>query len=90
MVNSKIYLNVPYAEKDAAKALGAKWDAAKKKWYVLMGTDVSSFSKWNTEAVTTGGKTKSENSNNNSLSGITTYPKDKGFIAYSGKLPPWD
>ncbi|MEE9339678.1 MAG: DUF5710 domain-containing protein [Methylococcaceae bacterium] len=90
MVNSKVYLNVPYAEKDAAKALGAKWDAAKKKWYVPMGTDVSSFSKWNTEAITTRGKTKSENSNNNSLSGITTYPKDKGFIAYSGELPPWD
>lgn len=29
----KIYLNVPFAEKDAAKKLGAKWDPALKKWY---------------------------------------------------------
>lgn len=27
------YLNVPYAEKDRAKAAGAKWDPDKKKWY---------------------------------------------------------
>ncbi len=90
MVNSKNYLNVPYAEKDAAKALGAKWDAVKKKWYVPIGTDVISFLKWNTDAVITKKKTKSENSKNNLFSGITTYPKDKGFIAYSGELPPWD
>ena len=29
----KIYLNVPYAKKDEAKALGAKWDTIIKKWY---------------------------------------------------------
>jgi hypothetical protein len=27
------YLNVPYARKDMAKALGAKWDPGKRKWY---------------------------------------------------------
>jgi len=32
---NKVYLNVPYAHKDEAKALGAKWDAGKKKWYVF-------------------------------------------------------
>ena len=32
---AKIYLNVPFAKKDEAKELGAKWDASKKKWYVL-------------------------------------------------------
>jgi hypothetical protein len=31
---SKIYLNVPFARKDEAKALGAKWDSSKKKWYI--------------------------------------------------------
>ena len=90
MVNSKIYLNVPYAEKDAAKALGAKWDAARKKWYVPMGTNVNSFSKWNTGIVE---KEKIQNQKtlyDNSLSGITTYPKDKDFIAYNGEIPPWD
>jgi len=31
--NTKVYLNVAYAEKEEAKALGAKWDPTKKKWY---------------------------------------------------------
>ncbi|WP_255210691.1 DUF5710 domain-containing protein, partial [Methylogaea oryzae] len=30
MTNAKFYLNVPYAEKDQAKALGARWDASRK------------------------------------------------------------
>ena len=29
----KIYLNVPYVQKDIAKKLGAKWDKSKKKWF---------------------------------------------------------
>jgi hypothetical protein len=29
-------LNVPFEEKDAAKELGAKWDATKKLWYAPM------------------------------------------------------
>lgn len=29
----RVYLNVSYAEKDSAKALGAKWDPGQKKWY---------------------------------------------------------
>lgn len=39
-VNSKnkTYLNVPFSEKDIAKAAGAFWDADKKKWFV--GGDV--------------------------------------------------
>lgn len=30
----KLYLHVPYAQKDEAKALGARWDPKKKKWYI--------------------------------------------------------
>jgi len=29
----KIYLTVPYANKDDAKKIGAKWDAERKTWY---------------------------------------------------------
>ncbi len=32
---SKIFLNVPFAKKDEAKALGAKWEPSKKKWYIM-------------------------------------------------------
>ena len=30
----KIYLKVPYKEKENAKSLGAKWDPKEKKWYI--------------------------------------------------------
>jgi hypothetical protein len=39
-------LKVPFAEKDAAKQLGARWDAANKLWYVEDKADMSPFSKW--------------------------------------------
>ena len=32
-MHAKIYMNVPYAQKEEAKALGAKWDANVKKWF---------------------------------------------------------
>jgi hypothetical protein len=35
MVTPKTYLNVPYAQKDAAKALGARWDATHKNGMYL-------------------------------------------------------
>ncbi|MFC7517188.1 DUF5710 domain-containing protein [Herbaspirillum sp. GCM10030257] len=41
-----VILNVPFAEKDQAKGLGARWDAARKKWYVPHGVDANLFSRW--------------------------------------------
>lgn len=41
-----LYLDVPFAEKDEAKALGAWWDADKKKWYVRDKRDYHKFQKW--------------------------------------------
>lgn len=38
-------LKVPFAEKDAAKKLGARWDAANKLWYVV-DKDPAPFEKW--------------------------------------------
>lgn len=45
----RYYLAVPYSEKDEAKALGAKWDWDKKKWYYLKKADAQKFRKWATE-----------------------------------------
>jgi len=39
-------LIVPYAEKDQAKALGARWDAAGKTWYVPAGLMLEPFECW--------------------------------------------
>jgi hypothetical protein len=39
-------LNVPYAEKDEARALGARWNPTRKKWYVPDGVDAAPFERW--------------------------------------------
>ena len=46
--SSRVDINVPYPERDDAKALGAKWDAANKTWYIPENfpMDRSVFKKW--------------------------------------------
>ncbi|KQW90092.1 hypothetical protein ASC94_20325 [Massilia sp. Root418] len=39
-------LNVPFAEKDEAKQLGARWDPKRRKWYIPAGVDAAPFSRW--------------------------------------------
>lgn len=43
---SRQYLDVPYRAKDAAKALGARYDGSVKRWYVEDGVDLVAFSSW--------------------------------------------
>ncbi|EJF82643.1 zincin-like metallopeptidase domain-containing protein [Bartonella rattimassiliensis] len=50
----KIFLNVPYYQKEEAKKLGAKWDKDAESWYVPVGTnlvekDLARFSHDNTK-----------------------------------------
>lgn len=40
------FLNVPFREKDEAKSLGARWDAAQKRWYVPPDKDLEPFQRW--------------------------------------------
>jgi exodeoxyribonuclease VII large subunit len=40
------YLTVPFAQKDKVKALGARWDAAERQWFVPPGLDLAQFSTW--------------------------------------------
>jgi putative DNA primase/helicase len=42
----RTYIAVPYAEKDAAKQLGAKWDRSEKSWYVPFGVELDAFAAW--------------------------------------------
>lgn len=42
----RINLVTPFAEKDAAKALGARWDSAKKLWYIVDVADLTPFRRW--------------------------------------------
>lgn len=42
----KMYLTVPFADKDVVKGLGAKWDPDKKKWYIMSNTNTELFKTW--------------------------------------------
>jgi hypothetical protein len=50
MGTSRVDLQVPFAEKDDAKRLGARWDGRQRIWYVPEGTDPTPFKKWLPEA----------------------------------------
>ncbi len=39
-------LKVPYAEKDEARKRGARWDAARKTWYVENVENIAQFMRW--------------------------------------------
>jgi hypothetical protein len=39
-------LNVPFADKDRAKALGAQWQPDQKHWFVPAGRDLAPFASW--------------------------------------------
>ncbi len=94
MQASKTYLNVPFAQKDAAKALGAKWDPAKKRWYAPANMDPA-FAKWQVHTATeqapatANNKTKPHTPKNSTL-GVLTYGNNKDLNTCSEDGPPWD
>jgi hypothetical protein len=95
MADSKTYLNVPFAQKDEAKALGARWDAIQKKWFVPADKDIALFARWQAEsgAVQSPGSkapsAKIGSSSKNASVGVKTYAAAKDFVAYNGETPPW-
>lgn len=103
MTSSKTYLNVPYAEKDDAKKLGARWDASNKKWYVPDTIDIAPFAKWQSEIISSkytiasANKQKSQTlpylnspSSNNKIGAVITFSSIKDFVPYNGDEPPWE
>lgn len=46
MSTAVTYLRVPFAEKNEAKALGAKWDPTERAWYVPADRDAAPFARW--------------------------------------------
>ena len=42
----RIDLNVPYKEKDEARRLGAKWDKARRVWYIENKEMLEPFLRW--------------------------------------------
>lgn len=48
----RVYLQVPFQEKDDAKALGARWDRQQQAWYLPPGVDPTPFARWTPGATT--------------------------------------
>ena len=46
MKQAQLLLNVPFAAKDQAKGLGARWDPQQRSWYVPPGVDIQPFQAW--------------------------------------------
>jgi hypothetical protein len=42
----RIDIKVPFADKDRAKAVGAKWCGVKKTWYIPTDAELQKFKKW--------------------------------------------
>ncbi len=40
------FLTVPFKDKDAAKALGARWDNVQRQWFVPDGRELAPFATW--------------------------------------------
>lgn len=95
MADSKTYLNVPFAQKDEAKALGARWDAVQKKWFVPAEKDITLFTRWHAEPGTVGSPqskavpAKFSTSSLKTAAGVKTHAAAKDFVAYTGDTPPW-
>jgi hypothetical protein len=97
MADSKIYLNVPFTQKDEAKALGARWDAVKKKWFVPAERDIALFAKWQQAETGTVESPRLKTSlskigsspKKTTAAGVKTHASDNNFVAYNGDAPPW-
>lgn len=92
---NKTYLNVTYAEKDAAKALGARWDPDKKKWYVPPDKELAPFAQWLVAGLNANEDTEPSQAQQQlateSKTGVFTYPASaKNFVAYAGSAAPWE
>lgn len=50
MLRERVYLKVPFKEKDQAKRLGARWDPKSKRWFVLGGRELAPFARWRSQS----------------------------------------
>jgi hypothetical protein len=46
-MKARFYLAVPYAQKDEAKGLGARWDPTRKRWHVPERLDTAGVTSQN-------------------------------------------
>ena len=85
----RINLKVPFAQKDAAKELGARWDAVRKIWYVIDPELLEVFADWIPTEDVSLSKTGIGAATSSSSQGILTGPRSVKPICQCAVLP-WD
>lgn len=95
----RINLVTPFADKDKAKALGARWDATRKVWYIVDVADLSPFMRWipdmdaaRSEAATPGSAHPAPQARSvvkNSAPAVTTR-SDQQLPCCTCAVLPWD
>lgn len=91
----RINLTTKFAEKEAVKALGARWDPIRRNWYIENVDDLTPFMKWLPGIVE---KNDYDNHSNDSskkkLVPKVSYPATKSsanFVSYCGcNVLPWE
>lgn len=83
----RINLVTPFAEKDQAKALGARWDSALKVWYIENAGDLTPFMRWIPDV--TAAKASSVDGQKNSSPPVLT--QSSVAVAFCGcNVPAWE
>lgn len=85
----RINLKVPFAQKDAAKELGARWDATQKIWYVIDPECVDVFSDWMPEVQSATAEKITTSAKPSVGHGVLTGPKDIQLLCGCQVLP-WE
>lgn len=81
----RMNLQVPFAEKDEAKQLGARWDAARKTWYFDGDGNLARFARWSpTPAGSSGSPAPA------ATAGRIVVGSDYVAAARACDCPPWE
>lgn len=87
----QLRLEVPFASKDRAKSLGAKWDILGGFWYVPHGVDVNLFREWWPESLRKDVESMNERANAKRAGSRTKQKSNaknkKRHVNRNGKIP---
>lgn len=84
---TNISLKVPFSEKDQAKALGARWNAEQKLWYVPQGVESAPFAKWFSDTASpAAAKTTTNSPAKNTAANTFAAPADDDMDAINARF----
>lgn len=85
----RINLKVPFSQKDAAKELGARWDATRKIWYVVDPECLEVFSDWMPQAEAAPAPHGAAGAQSTARAGVVTGPATIVPLCHCNVLP-WE